>query len=53
VKDFSENELNNEQVYNWLDGRALWVWIAEDSYKHEAEHAENIKEWKGRLDESV
>ena len=52
VKDFSEDELDNPQAYDWLDGRALWEWIAGDSYKHEAEHAENIREWKGRLDET-
>jgi len=51
VKDFSEDELDNPQAYDWLDGRALREWIAEDSYKHEAEHAENIREWKVRLDE--
>lgn len=53
VKDFSDDELNNQQAYNWLDGKALREWIAEDSYKHEAEHAENIQEWKDRLDESI
>ncbi len=52
VKEFSENELNDPQQFNWQKGRALWEWIAEDSFKHEAEHAENIRDWKERLDQA-
>ena len=53
TKDFSESDLNDVQRYKWLDGRALWEWIAEDSFKHEAEHAEHIRAWKERLDDTA
>lgn len=52
VKEFSENELNDDQQYKWLNGRPIWEWIAEDTFKHEAEHAENIRDWKERLDQT-
>lgn len=50
IREFSESELTDHQHYKWLKGRALWEWIAEDSYKHEAEHAGNIRIWKDKLE---
>ena len=50
IKEFSERELNDRQYYKWLKGRALWEWIAEDSYIHEAEHANSIRDWKAKLE---
>lgn len=50
VKAFSERDLNDAQRFKWLGGGALWEWIAEDSFTHEAEHAEHIREWKERLE---
>jgi hypothetical protein len=52
VKVFSEQELNNQEQFKWLGGKPLWEWIADDTYKHEAEHAENIRAWKDRLGEA-
>lgn len=45
VKDLSESELTDSQRFPWLDDQPLWHWIAEDSYKHEAEHREQIQNW--------
>lgn len=53
IKEFSERELNDRQYYKWLKGRALWEWIAEDSYIHEAEHANSIRDWKAKLEGSA
>lgn len=50
VREFSESELTNPQQFKWLKGRALWEWIAEDSYKHEAEHGSNIRNWKDKME---
>lgn len=52
VKDFSEYELNDDQLYTWLDGKPLSEWIAADSFEHEAEHAQDISTWKDRLGKS-
>jgi hypothetical protein len=52
VKDFSENELNDDQLYTWLDGRPLSEWIAVDSFDHEAEHAQEISTWRDTLGKS-
>ena len=50
VREISESELIDRQHYEWLKGRALWEWIAEESYEHEAEHAANIRNWKDELE---
>jgi hypothetical protein len=46
IEDFSDEELNDEKRYRWLEGRPLWTWIADDSYEHESEHSRQIKAWK-------
>jgi hypothetical protein len=43
---FNDKELNDPQRYSWLKGHPLWVWIAEDSFKHEAEHTAQIRQWR-------
>ena len=43
---FKDKDLNNPQRYPWLDNHPLWVWIAEDSFKHEAEHLAQIQQWR-------
>lgn len=43
---FRDADLNDPQRYPWLRGAPLWSWIAEDSFKHEAEHTEQIKAWR-------
>jgi len=52
VEDFSDRELTDRQYYAWSRDKALWEWIADDSYSHEAEHAEHVRNWKTRLDEA-
>ncbi len=38
VEEFSDRELEDPNRYPWLQGRALWEWIAGDSFEHESEH---------------
>lgn len=49
VEAFKDRDLNDPQRYPWLKNHPLWVWIAEDSFKHEAEHAEQIRAWRARM----
>jgi hypothetical protein len=46
---FSDADLNDVQLFPWLDGQPLWEWVANDSYQHESEHAAQIREWRARL----
>jgi hypothetical protein len=48
VEKFSDEALNDAQRYPWLQGYPLWEWIANDSFKHEAEHTAQIVEWRAR-----
>jgi hypothetical protein len=48
VDEFSDEALNDPQRYPWLKGYPLWEWVANDSFKHEAEHAAQIMEWRAR-----
>jgi hypothetical protein len=34
--------------YPWVKDQAFWEWIANDSFGHEAEHAEQIKQWRAQ-----
>lgn len=46
LEDFSDRDLADPQRFRWLGGRALWQWIAEDSFLHERQHAGQIKRWR-------
>ena len=46
VEVFSNEELTDPQRYPWQQGRPLFEWIAEDSFRHEAEHAVQIHAWR-------
>jgi hypothetical protein len=46
VTAFKDKDLEDPQRYPWLKGHPLWVWIAEDSFKHEAEHVAQILAWR-------
>ena len=48
IEDFSDQELNDQNRYNWLAGKPLWVWVAADSHEHESEHASQIMRWKAQ-----
>ncbi|MBE0697468.1 MAG: ClbS/DfsB family four-helix bundle protein [Anaerolineaceae bacterium] len=50
VSEFSDQDLNDPQRYPWLKGTPLWQWIAADSYEHEEEHADTIREWLDQQD---
>jgi hypothetical protein len=46
VTAFKDADLASSQRYPWQKGYPLWVWIAEDSFKHEAEHTAHIRQWR-------
>ena len=46
VESFRDQDLNDPQRYPWLKSTPLWKWIAEDSFNHDAEHAEQIRKWR-------
>ncbi len=48
VSAFSDKMLSDAQRFDWLQGRPLWEWVAGDSFEHEAEHADQIREWRAR-----
>jgi uncharacterized damage-inducible protein DinB len=48
LQAFQERDLTDAQRYPWLRGHALWEWVAEDSFKHEAEHTAQILAWRNR-----
>lgn len=49
VEDFSDQELGLPGRYRWLKGKALWEWVASDSFEHENEHAAEIRAWRQRM----
>jgi hypothetical protein len=46
VEAFSNTELTDPQHYPWQQGRPLFEWIAEDSFRHVKEHAGQIRLWR-------
>lgn len=46
VSEFTNEELNDPELYDWLRDAPLWRWIAVDTFEHEREHAEQIREWR-------
>ena len=46
VSAFKDKDLTDPQRFSWLKDHPLWVWIAEDSFKHEAEHTAQIHAWR-------
>lgn len=46
---FKDKDLQDPKRYPWLKDHPLWVWIAEDSFKHEAEHTAQIIQWRQKL----
>ncbi len=48
LAEFSDKELNDPQRYNWSKGLPLWHIIAENSFRHEAEHMPDIRAFARR-----
>jgi hypothetical protein len=40
---FTPRDLNDPQRYPWAQGRALWEFIAENSFEHEREHLPDVR----------
>ncbi len=49
IEDLTEDELSRPKPFPWMKGRPLAEWIAEDTYLHEQEHAEQIRRWRESL----
>jgi uncharacterized protein (TIGR03083 family) len=49
LESYSNEELTDPKKYKWFDGRPLWRWVAAETFEHEAEHAEQIKQWRKNL----
>jgi uncharacterized damage-inducible protein DinB len=45
LADISDEELNDPQRMAWSDGRTLLDRVAGNSYQHEQEHIDQIREW--------
>ena len=46
LEDFTEKDLNDPRRYNGFKGVPLWEWIANNSYEHEAEHIQDVLNWR-------
>jgi hypothetical protein len=46
LNNFRDDELTDPMRFSWLNGQPLWVWIAEDTFRHDKEHAEQIQAWR-------
>jgi hypothetical protein len=53
VSEFSDQDLNDPKRYSWLKGTPLWQWIATDTYEHEEEHGDAIREWLEKRDSAA
>ena len=45
VSAMSESDLTDPHRFDWWDGEPIWTSIADNSYEHEREHIELIREW--------
>lgn len=45
VEEFSDKDLQDTRRFSWAEGKALWEWVAADSFKHEEEHADQVRMW--------
>jgi len=48
VESLTDELLAESKKYPWLKDTPLWKWIAEDSFEHDQEHAEDIRQWLER-----
>lgn len=50
IENFKEKDLTDPLRFPWMKGRPLWEWVADYSFKHEAEHIEQIRTWRDKLE---
>jgi len=50
VAAIPEKDLLEPNQFPWLNDHPLWEWIANDSFKHEAWHTQEIKAWRDSLE---
>lgn len=48
VEEMNERDLTDNRRFRWMEGEPLWYLIAENSYMHEREHAQDIRLWRQR-----
>ena len=53
VADLKEMELKRVPAQPWMQGRPLADWIAHDTYLHEREHADRIRDWRAARHEAT
>ena len=53
VSEFSDEDLQNPARFAWLKGKPLWEFIVSDTVTHEEEHADAIRDWLDRRDDSA
>jgi hypothetical protein len=46
LSNYTEKELNNPDLFKWLEGKPLLQYIADEALTHETEHAAAIKQWR-------
>lgn len=49
VEGFSDRDLTDPKRYAWSPGKALWVWVENDSFGHEEEHLPDVLRWKAMV----
>lgn len=49
VEGFKNKDLTDANRYPWLKGKPLFEWIAQYSFRHEAEHIRQILSWREKL----
>lgn len=46
LDQLSDDDLTRVRPEAWLRGRPLWRWIAEETFEHDQEHAEQVRQWR-------
>jgi uncharacterized protein (TIGR03083 family) len=49
LENFTDDEINDPARLPWLNGLSLGEKIARSTYKHESEHAQQIRTWRQEL----
>lgn len=52
IEGFSDHDLTDPKRYPFLDGTPLWKRIAYDSFEHDTEHLNEIKDWLAKQDDN-